>query len=123
MRKTPVTLGMLSMIFGGLVAAYSRRSTWRSQSFRGSFMSSMGQLAAQRAAHGRDSPIRRVMFAKLGEAVKSLDAVHQRALGRQAALLAGAHRHRLRAVQAAALVAHRRDRLGRGWRWSFSSPS
>lgn len=70
MRKTPVTLGVLSMIFGGLITAYSGFNLVF-QSFSGSFMSSMGQLAAS-APRRPGQPDPSVMFAKLGEAVKSI---------------------------------------------------
>jgi hypothetical protein len=70
MRKTPVTLGVLSMIFGGLIAAYSGFNLVF-QSFSGSFMSSMGQLAAS-APRRPGQPDPAVMFAKLGEAAKSI---------------------------------------------------
>ena len=70
MRKTPVTLGVLSMIFGGLIAAYSGFNLLF-QSLSGSFMSSMGQLAAS-APRRPGQPDPSVMFAKLGEAVKAI---------------------------------------------------
>ncbi|HEX8951212.1 MAG TPA: hypothetical protein VF997_10545 [Polyangia bacterium] len=70
MRKTPVTLGVLSMVFGGLVALYSGFNLLF-QSFSGSFMSSMGQLVAS-APRKPGQPDPSVMFAKLGEAVKSI---------------------------------------------------
>ena len=70
MRKTPVTLGVLSMIFGGLIAVYSGFNLVF-QSFSGSFMSSMGQLAAS-APRRPGQPDPAVMFAKLGEAAKSI---------------------------------------------------
>jgi hypothetical protein len=70
MRKTPVTLGVLSMIFGGLVAVYSGFNLVF-QSFSGSFMSSMGQLAAS-APRRPGQPDPSVMFAKIGDAVKTV---------------------------------------------------
>src|SRR4051794_21670333 len=70
MRKTPVTLGVLSMIFGGLIAAYSGFNLVF-QSFSGSFMSSMGKLAAN-APRRPGQPDPQLMFTKLGEAVKSV---------------------------------------------------
>jgi hypothetical protein len=70
MRKTPVTLGVLSMIFGGLVAVYSGFNLVF-QSFSGSFMSSLGKLAAT-APRRPGQPDPSVLFAKLGEAVKSV---------------------------------------------------
>jgi hypothetical protein len=70
MRKTPVTLGILSMIFGGLVALYSGFSLAFS-SFSGSIMSSMGQMAAS-APRRPGQPDPTVMFNKLGEAVKAV---------------------------------------------------
>ena len=80
MRKTPVTLGVLSMIFGGLVALYSGFNLVL-QSFSGSFMSSMGQLAAS-APRKPGQPDPSEMFAKLGEVMKSVS-------GYTTALLAG----------------------------------
>ena len=68
MRKTPVTLGVLSMVFGGLVAVYSGFNLVF-QSFSGSFMSSLGKFAAT-APRRPGQPDPSVMFAKLGEAVK-----------------------------------------------------
>lgn len=70
MRKTPVTLGVLSMVFGGLVALYSGFSLVF-QSFSGSFMGSLGQLAAS-APRKPGQPDPQLMFTKLGEAVKSV---------------------------------------------------
>ena len=70
MRKTPVTLGVLAMVFGGLVAVYSGFNLVF-QSFSGSFMSSLGQFAAS-APRRPGQPDPSVMFAKLGEAVKSV---------------------------------------------------
>jgi hypothetical protein len=70
MRKTPVTLGVLSMVFGGLVALYSGFNLIF-QSFSGSFMTSMGQLAAS-APRKPGDPDPQLMFTKLGEAVKTV---------------------------------------------------
>ena len=70
MRKTPVTLGILSMIFGGLVALYSGFNLVF-QSFSGSFMSSMGQMAAN-APRRPGQPDPSLMFSKLGEVMKSV---------------------------------------------------
>ena len=70
MRKTPVTLGILSMIFGGLVALYSGFNLAFS-SLSGSLMSGMGQLAAN-APRRPGQPDPTLMFNKLGEAVKAV---------------------------------------------------
>jgi len=70
MRKTPVTLGVLSMVFGSLVTLYSGFNLVF-QSLSGSFMSSIGQLAAS-APRKPGQPDPTVMFQKLGEAVKSV---------------------------------------------------
>ena len=70
MRKTPVTLGVLSMVFGGLVALYSGFNLVF-QRFSGSFMTSLGQLAAS-APRKPGDPDPQLMFAKLGEAVKTV---------------------------------------------------
>jgi hypothetical protein len=70
MRKTPVTLGVLSMVFGGLIAAYSGLNLLF-QTFSGSFMSSMGQLAAS-APRKPGQPDPSVMLAKTAEAAKAI---------------------------------------------------
>ncbi len=70
MRKTPVTLGVLSMIFGGLIAAYSGFNLIFSR-FSSSFMSGMSQLAAS-APRRAGQPDPSLMFAKVGEAMKTI---------------------------------------------------
>ncbi|HEY2745305.1 MAG TPA: hypothetical protein VGL86_11800, partial [Polyangia bacterium] len=70
MRKTPVTLGILSIIFGSLVALYSGFNLVFS-SFSGSLMSSMGQMAAS-APRRPGQPDPTLMFNKLGEVMKSV---------------------------------------------------
>ena len=70
MRKTPVTLGILSIIFGSLVALYSGFNLVFS-SFSGSLMSGMGQLAAN-APRRPGQPDPTLLFNKLGEAMKSV---------------------------------------------------
>src|SRR5690348_6952329 len=70
MRKTPVTLGVLAIVFGSLVALYSGFNLVI-QGFSGSFMSSLGQFAAS-APRKPGQPDPSIMFAKLGEAVKSV---------------------------------------------------
>jgi hypothetical protein len=70
MRKTPVTLGVLSMIFGGLIAAYATFNLIFSR-FSSSLMSGMGQLAAN-APRRPGQPDPSLMFSKLGEVVKTI---------------------------------------------------
>jgi roadblock/LC7 domain-containing protein len=70
MRKTPVTLGVLSMVFGGLVALYSGFNL-AFQSLSGSFMSSLGQMAAS-APRKPGQPDPTVLFAKMGDVIKSV---------------------------------------------------
>ncbi|HXU74359.1 MAG TPA: hypothetical protein VN947_33930 [Polyangia bacterium] len=70
MRKTPVTLGILSMIFGGLVALWSSLSLVLA-SFSGTLMRSMGQLTAN-APRRPGQPDPSVLFAKIGEVTKSM---------------------------------------------------
>lgn len=70
MRKTPVTLGVLSMVFGGLVALYSGFNLVF-QSMSGSFMRSFGQLAAS-APRKPGEPDPQLIFDKLGGVMKSV---------------------------------------------------
>lgn len=70
MRKTPLTLGVLSMVFGGLVAVYSGFNLLF-QSFSGSFMSSLGKFAAS-APRRPGQPDPSLLFAKLGDVMKSV---------------------------------------------------
>lgn len=70
MRKTPVTLGILSMIFGGLVALWSGLSLVLA-SFSGTLMRSMGQMTAN-APRRPGQPDPAVLFAKIGEVTKSM---------------------------------------------------
>jgi hypothetical protein len=79
MRKTPVTLGILSMIFGGLVALYSGFNLVFS-SFSGSLMSGMGQMMAN-APRKPGEPDPTVLFAKLGEVMKSVQPYTQALMG------------------------------------------
>ena len=66
MRKTPVTLGVLSMVFGGLVAAYATFNLVFSR-FSSSMMTGLGQMAAS-APRRPGQPDPSLMFDKLGEA-------------------------------------------------------
>lgn len=70
MRKTPVTLGVLSMVFGALVAVYSGFNLVF-QSVSGPLMSSLGQLAAN-APRRPGQPDPTLMLTKLGEVMKSV---------------------------------------------------
>ena len=70
MRKTPVTLGVLSMVFGSLVALYSGFNLLF-QRFSGSFLTSLGQFAAS-APRKPGQPDPSLMFDKIGAAVKSV---------------------------------------------------
>jgi hypothetical protein len=79
MRKTPVTLGILSMIFGGLVALYSGFNLVFS-SFSGSLMSSMGQMAAS-APRKPGQPDPTLLFNKMGEVMKTIQPYTQALMG------------------------------------------
>ncbi|HEX6838742.1 MAG TPA: hypothetical protein VF334_19325, partial [Polyangia bacterium] len=68
--KTPVTLGVLAMVFGGLVALYSGVNLVF-QHFSGSFMNSMGHFAAN-APRKPGQPDPSVVFQKMGDAVKAV---------------------------------------------------
>ena len=82
MRKTPVTLGILSMIFGGLVALYSGFNLVF-QSMSGSLMSGLGQMAANAPRRpGAARSDAHVQQARRGHEVGG--AVHDGADGRQA---------------------------------------
>jgi hypothetical protein len=70
MRKTPLTLGVLSMVFGGLVAAYSAFGLVFS-SIGTSFMSNLGSVAAT-APRRPGQPDPTVMFARMTELMKEL---------------------------------------------------
>lgn len=70
MRKTPVTLGVLAMVFGGLVALYSGVNLVF-QHFSGSFMSGMSRFAAN-APRKPGQPDPSVLFHKLSEAMKAV---------------------------------------------------
>jgi hypothetical protein len=70
MRKTPVTLGILSMIFGGLIALYAVFNLVFS-TFSGSLMSGMGQMM-QNAPRRPGEPDPTVLFGKLGDVMKSV---------------------------------------------------
>ena len=70
MRKTPVTLGVLSMVFGGLVAAYSAAGIALS-SFSGTFLGNLGALA-RRAPQRPGEPDPAVLFSRIGEMTREL---------------------------------------------------
>jgi len=70
MRKTPVTLGVLSIVFGALVAVYSGFGLVF-QSFSGSFMNSLGRFAGS-APRRPGAPDPSVVFARLSDVMKSV---------------------------------------------------
>jgi hypothetical protein len=70
MRKTPLTLGVLSIIFGALVACYSAFNL-AFASMSASFMGSFSQLAAS-APRRPGEPDPSVLFARLGEVMKQI---------------------------------------------------
>lgn len=72
MRKTPVTLGVLSIIFGGLVALWSAFGlVVNSTDVGSSMMSGMGQLMAS-APRRPGQPDPSVMMQKMAEVVKEV---------------------------------------------------
>jgi hypothetical protein len=70
MRKTPVTLGVLSMVFGGLVAVFTGFSLAFS-SLGSSFLGSLGSLAAN-APRKPGEPDPTVLFSRMSELMKEL---------------------------------------------------